>query len=206
MDTDKTDVDHDAINFAIHKWMYQYRVMLQAPRFTSDYEYVRVMQNRCDELDWQLEYQRRAPIKDGTSCEEYIAMLRPPMVDGNGRRVRRIDKSADTLPLAICLAIVAAIEELKPEPTQVLDITPGDKGRVDRVWLNGKGVRTGDLCSVMRRCRNKNGDDGILFGYGGQVHLANSGQCGSIIEWLICQTEAMKRLERLDKQQKETGK
>ena len=201
MDTTKTAVDHQAITETIHKWMKESPGgMMESPgvlSYTTQYGYVARLQARCDELDWRLSYARISQTEDGMISVRFSAVVKPHDANRDKRIV--IKEWADTLPLAICLAIEAAIKELKPEPapTQELDITHGDKGRVSRVWLNAAGVRTGESRSVMRRCRSEHGEDGILFGGAGAVHITDVDQCCRIIRWLIDQRQSMMRQERL---------
>lgn len=189
-DTENSVDYYVAINETIHAWMFEPQSEAPSRCFTLDYDCVRLMQARCDELDWKLEYQRRAPNENDTN-KEFIARVRPSKIDGNGQRLRRIDREASTLPLAICLVVVAAIEELKSGPSHSLGVKYGADGFVRRA---------GNVASIASRCVDeKEGGDGVTFHGTGSVHLTSPNQLRRIADWLRNAANGLEQLkERKD--------
>ncbi len=179
---DKTNVDHDAINATIHKWMRK-SPSIMVPRkpglnFSRCYNWLSSLQDRCDELGWRLNYRRVVQNAIGESARFFAAMSLP--VGDSTTQRRFLEWSADTLPLAICLAVVAAIEKLEQKPEQRLITNYGSDGFVQVVMDDDSRVNT----IAIRGIREEEGGDGIQFCCGRSVHITDPGQIRDIAKWL----------------------
>ncbi len=160
------EVDHDALNEVIHAWLGYVTLPSPVHSYTTEFEFLPRVQRRCDELDWRLEYQRagNAPTRNGG--EWYTVQVQLPKLGA------RIERAAHSLPLAICRAIEAAIEELKPEPEP-------------RLAINGGSVR---LPGEPYAIAYKLGADvnGIQIGHEdtGPIHIKHPSQIRDLAAWL----------------------
>lgn len=193
METTEKSVDHAALNETIHEWMYHGSTLgpLTAPSYTSDLGFLPTVQDRCDELDWRLRYRMAAP----SVSERYTAAVSPPREGGERWIAREV---SDTLLLAICLAIEAAIEKLKPE--RELHITHGYAGYVQCKRSGMDGPNT----ILARGVRDDCGGDGVQFCCGRSVHITDVRQLRTIARWVKCQADHIQSDELREEQDKRT--
>ncbi len=179
------EVDLNALNEVIHAWMKASPTLSSsdfATRYSEAYGLVRLLQARCEEMDWRLTYERtgNAPTRNGG--EWYTVQVQLPKLGA------RIERAAHTLPLAICRAIEAAIEELKPEPETRLHITLGSGGYVQCKRSGMDGPHT----ILIRGVRDECGGDGVQFCCGPSVHITDIGQLRDIAQWLNTMADGIK--------------
>ncbi len=171
------EVDHDALNELIHGWMKESPKLFVsdlATEYSTDYDLVPLLQRRCDEMDWQLDYQRagNAPTRNGG--EWYTVQVQLPKLGA------RTFAATNTLPLAICRAIESAIDELKPEPERDLVFMRGPSGFIK---FRGFGDEQNYGLIADRLKSSVSGADGVRFHGEPLVHIENPDQLRDIARW-----------------------
>ena len=167
-----------AINTAVRQWMRE-SPTITTPMgviFTSNYARVTLLQARCDELDWRLSYSRDY----GTVCE-FTATVRPVVVHERARVP--VTGQAGTLPMAICMAVAAAIERMTPpkpaEPERELVTLSGPYGCVK--YKNIEGDR---YAVLLDRCGIDDKDGVRFFDHRHSVHITDPKVLLEIADWL----------------------